>query len=59
MLYSDAADTDSVTPILLSARARSSRVTTTERDVAEVVDGVVIAKLIQNFVGKDFFCKRA
>ena len=43
MSYSDAADTNSVKPILLSARARSSRVTTTERGVAEVVDEVAIA----------------
>lgn len=51
MSYSDAADTNSVKPILLSARARSSRVTTTERGVAEVVDEVAIAELIQNVVG--------
>jgi hypothetical protein len=49
--YSDTADTDSVRPILLSARARSLRVTTTERGVAEVDDGVVMVELIQNFVG--------
>ena len=51
MSYSDAADTNSVRPILLSAQARSSRVTTTERGVAEVVDEVAIAELIQNVVG--------
>jgi len=43
--YSNAADTDSVRPILLSARARSSVI------IAEgEVDDEVIAELIQNFV---------
>ena len=39
--YSDAADTDSVRPILSSARASSLGVTTTDRDDAEVVGEVI------------------
>jgi len=59
--YSDAAETDSVRSILLSARARSSEVIITEGEVAEV-DDEVIAELIQKFVDwdciKDSICKR-
>jgi hypothetical protein len=44
--YSDAADTDSVNPILSSARASSSGVTITEGTDAEV-DEVVMAEVIQ------------
>jgi len=44
--YSNAADTDSVRPILLSARARSWGVIIAEGEV----DDEVIAELIQNFV---------
>jgi hypothetical protein len=49
--YSDAAETASVRPILSSARASSSGVTTTEGDGVEV-DGEVMAELIQIFVSR-------
>ena len=45
MLYNDVADTDSVGPILSSARTSSSWGITIEEDVAEV-DDVVIAELL-------------
>ena len=47
MSYIDAAETASVRPILSSARASSSRVTTTDGS-----DGKVMAKLIQIFVSQ-------
>ena len=51
MSYSDAAETASVRPIISSARASSSGVTTTEGDDVDV-DGEVIAELIQILVSR-------
>jgi len=43
--YSNAADTDSVSPILSSARTSPSAVTVTDGDDAEVDEIVAMAKL--------------
>ncbi len=45
MSYSNAADTDSVSPILSSARTSPSAVTVTDGDDAEVDEIVAMAKL--------------
>ena len=51
MLYNDVADTDSVGPILSSARTSSSWGITMEEEVVEV-DDVVIAELLVELLRK-------